>query len=142
MKILAFADLHGSEQILKKIIRTAKKDKVDFIISGGDHTIFGDSMKEIITDLDKIGIPVLMTHGNHESENVMKKACRKKKNVKFLHKEILETGDYVFIFYGGGGFSKHDREFEIWAEEVMPGIDEKKKLILSRTRHHSVQSWI
>ncbi len=130
MKILALVDLHGSTKMIKKIAQLARKEKVDYVISAGDHTIFSDSHEDIIKQFDSIGLPVLLTHGNHESEEETRKLCRKTKNVKFLHKETLEHGDCVMLFYGGGGFSTKDKEFEKWADEAMKKIPESKKILL------------
>ena len=130
MKILAFVDLHGSLNALKKIASVAKKENVDYIICAGDITIFGDSAGYILKKIDAIGKPVMMLHGNHESESSLRNMCSKTKNVKFLHKEVLEVGDYVFLCYGGGGFSLEDKEFEIWSKKAMETIGEDKKIIL------------
>ncbi len=130
MKLLVFVDLHGSVKILKKISDLAKKEKPDYIICAGDLTIFGDSMKKLVTALDKIGFPSIMLHGNHEDRQSLKSLCDASKNVKFLHKEVLEVGDYVFMCYGGGGFSTVDSEFEAWSKKAMASIPEGKKIIL------------
>lgn len=130
MKLLAFVDLHGSAKILDKIATLAKTDKVDYIICAGDITIFGDSMKQMVERLDKIGIPTIMIHGNHEDRETLRKVCKQTKNVKFLHKETLDVGDYLFMAYGGGGFSTLDKEFESWSKEAMSRIPEGKKIIL------------
>ena len=130
MKLLAFVDLHGSMSVLKKIGVLAKKEHVNYIVCAGDITIFGDSMKLLIQQLDKINIPVIMLHGNHEDETVMRQLCDKTKNVKFLHKEVFEAGEYVFMCYGGGGFSVKDSGFEKWSRGAMNKIREEKKIIL------------
>jgi len=130
MKILAFVDLHGSVNLLDKIAVLAKKEKVDYIVCAGDITIFGDSLKLLIDKLDKIGIPTIMLHGNHEDEKVLRKACEKTKNVKFLHKEILEKDGYVFMVYGGGGFSLRDKTFETWSKQTLQNTGPDKKIIL------------
>jgi Icc-related predicted phosphoesterase len=130
MKILAFVDLHGSMTALKKISSVARKEKVDYIVSAGDHTLFGDSMQQITKKLDEIGIPVIMLHGNHEDAGTLRRVCEKTKNVRFMHKEVVETNGYVFMCYGGGGFSQKDKNFEAWANKAMRKIPEGKKIIL------------
>jgi Icc-related predicted phosphoesterase len=47
-----------------------------------------------------------------------------------MHKELLETDGYVFMVYGGGGFSLKDPGFEKWSKEAMKKISEDKKIIL------------
>jgi Icc-related predicted phosphoesterase len=130
MKILAFVDLHGSIKLLDKIAALAKKDKADYIVCAGDITIFGDSLKPLIDRLDKIGIPTIMLHGNHENESTLRKACNKTKNIKFMHKEVLETDGHAFIVYGGGGFSTVDKTFDTWSRQSMQKIGPDKKIIL------------
>jgi Icc-related predicted phosphoesterase len=87
-------------------------------------------MQQMIDKVDEIGLPVIMLHGNHEEEGVLRKICEKTKNVRFMHKEILETDGYVFMCYGGGGFSLVDKEFEQWSKKAMKQISEGKKIIL------------
>lgn len=130
MKLLAFVDLHGSKALLRKIAVLAKKEKVSFIVCAGDITIFGDSMKQILRELDDIKIPVLIIHGNHENESVLRKACKDSKNIKFLHKAFHEHENYVFAGFGGGGFSTRDEEFEMWSQDLFKKIGEDKKIIL------------
>jgi len=130
MKLLAFVDLHGSLAAIKKISVLARKENVDYIVCAGDITIFGDGMELIVKRLDEIGKPVIMIHGNHEGEKSLKHLCDKTKNVKFLHKKTLTTDGYVFMCYGGGGFSVKDAEFEEWSKKEMEKIAEEKKIIL------------
>ena len=130
MKILAFVDLHGSMGVLKKLASVAKKEKVEYIVCAGDITIFSENMQQIVSKLDELGIPVIMTHGNHEEESTLRRVCERTKNVKFLHKEVLETNGYVFMVYGGGGFSIKDPGFEKWSNQAMKKISEGKKIIL------------
>lgn len=130
MKILAFVDLHGSLNTLKKISALAKKENVDYVVCAGDLTIFGDAQQLLVKKMDEIGKPVIMLHGNHEDETVLRKMCKKTKNVKFLHKDVHEAGDYVFMGYGGGGFAVTDKEFEQWSKEAMGKIPEGKKILL------------
>ncbi|MFH1064858.1 MAG: metallophosphoesterase [Candidatus Woesearchaeota archaeon] len=130
MKLLAFVDLHGSLSMIKKIASTVKKEDVDCIICAGDVTIFGDSMKQLVRKLDGIGPTVFMLHGNHEDRISLKRACENTKNVKFMHKAVFETDEYVIMAYGGGGFSTKDAEFEKWTKEAMKTIGKDKKIIL------------
>lgn len=130
MKILAFVDLHGAVSILKKIAAMAKREGADCIVCAGDITIFGNSMQQLLTILDQAGLPVIMTHGNHEDESTMKRLCEKSKNIHFLHKSTFEIGDVLFMGYGGGGFSTTDSEFDSWAKKAMDKVAEGKKIVL------------
>ncbi|HII71859.1 TPA: hypothetical protein HA265_03840, partial [Candidatus Woesearchaeota archaeon] len=130
MKVLAFVDMHASKDALRKIKSTARKEKVDYIICAGDLTIFGDSYDRLVQELDEIGITVLMVHGNHEGENDTRKLCEKSKNVMFIHKKVVDTGDVVIVGWGGGGFSAKDGEFERWVKTELPNIKKGKKILL------------
>ncbi|MBW2967178.1 metallophosphoesterase family protein [Candidatus Woesearchaeota archaeon] len=131
MKILAFVDLHGSLSALKKMAAAAKKEKVEYIVCAGDITIFGDAMDYIVKKFDEIGIPVLMLHGNHEGEEALRKRCKKTKNVKFMHKEVLVSGDHAFMGYGGGGFAAIDEEFTEWSEHAVLALEGKKIVLFT-----------
>jgi Icc-related predicted phosphoesterase len=131
MKLLAFVDMHGSLAALKKIEEAAKKDDVDIVLCAGDLTVFGDSMKHLVSRLNKIGKPVLMVHGNHESENSMKKVCEETKNITFIHQKIFEIGGYAFVGYGGGGFSTRDAHFEEWAKKKLNDIKGESVVFLT-----------
>jgi len=110
MKILAFTDLHGSKKLLKGVI--SKSKKADLIICAGDFSIFGNEKEKIIKELDKIRKPILFIHGNHEDEHKTRIACSKTKNISFIHGKKHIFGNYVFLGWGGGGFSIRDMEFE------------------------------
>jgi len=110
MKILAFVDMHGSLGALKKIKKQAKK--ADIIVCAGDLTIFEQGIDYFLGKLDKLNKPTLMIHGNHEDETVLKKLCSKYKNMIFLHARGYKENGYLFLGYGGGGFSMRDKGFE------------------------------
>ena len=108
MRIYAFVDLHGHKKALNKIVARCKKKDISLIISAGDHTIFGNGEHDILKELDTIGKPVLMIHGNHEDGSEMKYNIKKYKNIYFIHSGYFRYENYVFIGWGGGGFSHQD----------------------------------
>src|SRR5210317_1760732 len=111
MKILAFIDMHGSLSALKKIKHKAKH--ADIIVCGGDFTIFEQGMKHFLEEFNKLKKPLLIIHGNHEEEQELRHLCHEKyKNLFFLHKKHFIKDDVIFLGWGGGGFSKKDKEFE------------------------------
>ena len=130
MKILAFADNHGSIEAIKKVEASAKKEKVKYILCGGDVTIFGDGYRKIMKLLDDIGITVLYVHGNHEEEEESRRICAEMDNIVFLHKKVIEDGDYVFVGFGGGGFARRDIEFEQWGLRL-PKYEGKKIVFMT-----------
>lgn len=128
MKLLAFVDLHGSKPAMKRIQHLAKK--VDIVICAGDHTIFSHSEREILSQLNKISKPVLIIHGNHEDAYELKKDCKLFKNLYFVHAEKYRVNDYLFLGWGGGGFSYVDKGFERYSKKASKWIKEGDKVVL------------
>ena len=112
MKILAFADLHGSLKGIKKIEALAKKENPEIIICAGDISIFQHGFDILMYRLSMIKKPFLFIHGNHETEQDSREVCGLFENVTFIHKKIHKVGGCVFYGYGGGGFSERDLVFE------------------------------
>ncbi|MCD4759572.1 metallophosphoesterase [archaeon] len=116
MKILAFTDTHFKEGIPKKLIDKAKD--VDVVVCAGDFTRFGRNIDKIMKDFLKFEKPVAFVHGNHEEGEDFKNY----KQIKYLHKKGFIAGDYLFVGYGGGGFSTRYPDLE----EMIPRINKRK----------------
>ncbi len=110
MKVLLFADLHGSKTSFNKIETKAKK--AGLLICLGDFTIFGREQRKHLGHLNSFNKLCLLIHGNHEHAPDVEKDCHGLKNIIFIDKKILRIGHLIFIGYGGGGFSLRDMEFE------------------------------
>lgn len=128
MRILAYADLHGSKTGIKKL--EAKSKFADIIISAGDDSIFEQNIKAILAKIDSFGKPVLMIHGNHESKIMLKNLCKYYKNIEFIHEKLYRVDNYVFLGYGGGGFALEDPDFTKWAQSIIPKLKKEDKIIL------------
>ncbi|MFT7615733.1 MAG: Icc-related predicted phosphoesterase [Candidatus Woesearchaeota archaeon] len=126
MRILAFADLHADMDAFAQLEKKAKKHEVELIVCAGDFTIFGMHTKEIFEKIAALPVPVILIHGNHENENQVKKFATEHKNVIWLHKDTHEYKNFVFIGFGGGGFSKTEPGFVEFAKNHM----NKKNVIL------------
>ncbi|MBW3011670.1 metallophosphoesterase [Candidatus Woesearchaeota archaeon] len=111
MKIFAFTDLHGDLEALRKIHNKIEKEKPELILCAGDLSIFEDHFSLLVSELDSFGLPVLLIHGNHESESLVRNAARMFSNIKDLHKKTYKKSDTLFLGYGGGGFSLVDEGF-------------------------------
>jgi len=116
MILLAFVDTHGDVGSLRRLKRKAVK--ADIVICAGDITIFENKIKYVLREINSFHKPVLMVHGNHESEDRLREACKKYRNIVFLHKKFYEKENVLFVGYGGGGFSVRDDKFERFAERV------------------------
>lgn len=109
MKLLAFVDMHGSNKALKKIKKQAKK--ADILICAGDLTIFETNLDKLLFQLDKLKKPVLIIPGNHESEASIKQLSKMFENITNIDEKSHIIEDYLFLGYGGGGFSMVDKHF-------------------------------
>lgn len=119
MKILAFTDPHFEDKVDQKLIDKAKE--ADVVVCAGDFTWFGRNIDKIMKDFVKFDKPFIFVHGNHEEGEDFKKFS-KYKNLKFIHKKGLVMGDYLFVGYGGGGFSQRYADLE----KMIPKIKAKK----------------
>ena len=142
MKILAFTDIHGSIKhsgyiaphetlkILDNFKKEVKEQKIGLIVCTGDFTLFGDHIELLIKKIASLGAEVLLIHGNHEDETDMKILTKRYPNIEFLHKKMKKIGDYVFIGYGGGGFSRRDPEFVAAMKKLTSKLSKNDKIIL------------
>ncbi|MBU0471342.1 MAG: metallophosphoesterase [Nanoarchaeota archaeon] len=129
MKILAFTDHHGSPEDFKEVARKAKS--ADIIICGGDFTIFEHEIEYIMEQINNLPKKVLIIHGNHEDEETVRFLANHFKNVEFIHKGYYEIKDYLFIGYGGGGFSTTDPEFEELSKQFKQIMKGKKTILIT-----------
>ena len=125
MKILAIADIHGDASLSKKVGKIAKKEKVDMILVAGDQTWFSRPAKGIIKPFENH--ETLMIHGNHESEDLIKKFEEVYPFVKNMHKKHHTKEDVGF--FGSGttdwGFKEDSRQV---FQELKKGHDKIKDL--------------
>lgn len=128
MKLLAFTDIHGSISAINKIKQKVKA--ADYLVCCGDITIFETNIEEILTQIDKIGKPVLMIPGNHESEELMDGMCKIFDNLISIHKHPHKIGDTLFLGYGGGGFSFKDPDFAKTMKRYAKQMKAAKKVVI------------
>jgi uncharacterized protein len=128
MKILFFSDLHGDFNTLIALKKKARD--VDYVVSAGDITVMENDIQKIMRELNKFPKPVLLVHGNHEDEYHMKEICTKHSNLTFIHKGVHHVGEYIFMGYGGDGFSTNDSEFlQVANMFFKPESNNKKRMI-------------
>ena len=126
MKIYAFTDIHAEESQLNKNIQKIKKEKPELVILTGDISVFNNGLEMVLSKLDKLKIPVITIHGNHEDYNIFKDICSKFKNIVNLHKKFYRKDNFIFWGFGGGGFAITDKEFEKAAKEFADVIKDNK----------------
>src|SRR3989304_935671 len=103
MKILVFTDLHASVTEYKKVQAKVKKEKPDYVFCLGDFTIFEQNIEAVIRKISELKKPTFIIHGNHETDVIVKKLCKRHSNLNFIHRKIIKLGDYTVIAHGGGG---------------------------------------
>lgn len=126
VKILAFVDMHGDLSALIKLKKKAKK--ADLIVCAGDLTLFESDIDYFLYEMNKLGKPVLMLHGNHEASSTLRNMCKPLENLTFIHKKLHKFKDILFIGYGGGGFSLREPDFEKFVKKNKAKI--KGRIIL------------
>ena len=128
MKILAFSDTHLHKQCLDLIKENSKK--VDFLICAGDISWFSRGLKEVLKDLDThIDKAIYIIPGNHEEAVQLEKICEPLKHVTYMHRKAKKIGDYIFFFWGGGGFAQNNPALERATEKFKEKLKKEDKVI-------------
>ena len=98
MKILAAADVHGSQYRLNIILKNVEKYSPDLVVICGDITQFGpgDVAKNF---LDQIPVETFAVHGNIDTEDVLKGIDESK--ATNIHLKRVEKNGMSFIGIGG-----------------------------------------
>lgn len=129
MKFLVFSDVHEDNKQLAKLQKRAKEDDIDFVVVAGDFTNFNRSLKAVCKELNSWGKTVYVIPGNHEEGDDYVSVISQFENLVDFHKSYVEVGDYIFLGYGGDGFSKQDSEFRKIARNWY-GKYKSKKVVL------------
>jgi Icc-related predicted phosphoesterase len=125
VKILAFTDTHGKNSFLDLIAKKSKEAEI--IVCCGDITLFEDNIDEILNRLDNLKKPVVIVHGNHESEESMLELCGGRKNLYFIHKAHTVIKNIGFFGFGGGGFSESFPSFNRIMGEMVKDVKRLRK---------------
>lgn len=139
MKLLAFTDTHHDAKAYQKIKAKIKKHKPDLLVCCGDISIFEHNIEKAMHKLASLNLPMLIIHGNHESEQRLKKLCTFYQNITFLHEKTKEIGDITFIGYGGGGFARTEEEFEKFVQKIEKNLRTKNLVLLTHGPPHKTK---
>jgi len=112
MKILAFVDTHEDPRVWSRFKRIIKREKIDLVCCMGDFTIFGRKTTEGINQLDSLGVPVVLIHGNHEDPDEVLELLDTTKNIHWAHEQVVDINGVRFIGFGGHGFRQEEPELE------------------------------
>jgi len=130
MKFLAFVDFHHDPSDFISIKEKIKKHDPEFLICAGDFTWFGEKTEEILESFILFDKPIYIIHGNHEEKKEVKEICEKYTNLIFAHNKIIYIKDTLFVFYGGGGFSEKEPNFNKLIKKHKEEIKNSKKIVL------------
>jgi len=128
MNILAFVDTHNMKKELNIVLNKAKK--ADILVCAGDISWFGQDLNKILKKFAKLGKIMLIIHGNHEDPDELRKLCMKYNNIRFVHKKTFRMKGKMFVAYGGGGFSREDKRFEMFIKEVKKRVKKGEEIVL------------
>lgn len=136
MRLLAFTDIHANLNLVKLLAQKAKDFHCELLVCAGDLSFFGQGIKEMLLALDKIDLPVILIHGNHEDEEEVEKIVSKCKNIKWIHEDTHQYKNYLFMGYGGGGFGHNDSNFVKFAKKHR---DKKNVVLLTHQPPYQTQ---
>ncbi len=134
MKILAFVDTHGSKRAFDELLKRSKE--ADILVCAGDLTMWGQAAEKWIKFLEQAGKPMVIIHGNHESEREMHEVCKKYNYCIYLHRAAYEYGDYLFFGFGGGGFADWNADLERISRHVEKDAKGKKLILVTHGPPH------
>jgi len=129
MKLLAFVDLHEDTKTLRELLFRAQEDDIDLIICAGDFSTFGRGMRNVLKAFSALGKEFLVIPGNHEERTGMMDIVQEYPHCHNLHEGTFEKAGYIFLGYGGNGFSMEDPHFRSVAREWY-GKHKTKKIVL------------
>ena len=141
MKILAFTDIHGSLIALKRLENKIKLQKPDILLCAGDISIFEYGLVGILRKLNRLGIKIIIVHGNHEDEQNFRKYSKFFRNIVYIHNSSIIIENFLFLGYGGDGFSVIDRKFEkiskVFRKIINNNYDKKIILLTHAPAYHT-----
>lgn len=119
LKILAFADIHGSQYRLNIILENIKRYNPDLIIICGDITQFGpkDTALNILNQINK---KTLAIHGNIDTDDVLKAIDDSKAINIHLKKITINNSNFI----GVGGLTRISDKLKINENNKYKSLDE------------------
>jgi uncharacterized protein len=125
MKILAFTDIHENLVLLRRIKTVIAKEQVNLAVCTGDFTIFGRSTKKMLTEMDNLGVPLVLIPGNHEDEEEVKTLLEHYKNIHSADQRVLDIAGLRFIGFGSHGFQRREPELEALEQRLAKEFTER-----------------
>lgn len=135
MKILAISDIHNDVLLIKKLVKSIKEEKPDYIFILGDLADFGEIKKGIINILTKYINPnkIFLVPGNHETPDVLE-LLEKQYKIKIFHKDFFEYKDFLICGIGGADipfFIISESEIKDFLYKLIEKFKDKKIILFS-----------
>ena len=135
-RILAIGDIHGDENLVKKLAKRAKDENVDLVIIAGDLTMLEHSTKNLIGPFIKEKKEVILIPGNHETMSTINSLTQIYPGTRHVHGYSITRGN-LGIF--GSGYESATGPFLIEDEEIFKFLkkgnekvkDLKKKIMVT-----------
>ena len=121
MKILAVADVHGTDSAIGTINEQIKRTSPDLVLVCGDITQFGPP-SWAVEFLNSVPIKTLALPGNCDPEGVIP-AIEESKAIP-LHARMEKIDDVVFCGFGGSNPTPFGTPFEFTEDEIYSKLDE------------------
>ena len=136
MKILAIADIHGSQYRLNILLKNIEKYSPDLVVICGDITQYGP--REVAKNfLDQIPVPTFAISGNIDSADVSN-AIDESKATNIEMKRIEKDG---ICFTGINGVNPSETYDLIKSKKIEKLLDEKS-ILVSHVPPHGLQDRI
>ena len=145
MKILAASDLHGDRKSVDKLVKKAKKEKVDLIALCGDLTFMESDLSDMVGPFKELGKSIVMIPGNHETFPAIEYLSKKYGPGTYnLHGRSIRIYDNIGLIGVGGAniglFEIGDKELNDLVKKAhKPVADAKHKILITHVPPHGTK---
>ncbi|MBS3169126.1 metallophosphoesterase [Candidatus Woesearchaeota archaeon] len=131
MKFLACTDMHENREALKALVKRASESDIDFVVCMGDISSFGNGLRTVLKAFSDLEKTFYVVPGNHEEGRDFEGIVKDFPHCINLHLKAASIKEYVFLGYGGGGFTMKDANFRKIARQWYGKFNGKKIVLLT-----------
>ncbi len=131
MRFLAFTDIHQDKKVLETLLARAREGDIDFVLCTGDFSTFGRGAVTVLEAFQRLGKKFYVIPGNHEEGSGWDEFLKKFPGCVNLHLQAIAIGTYLFLGYGGGGFTPEDPRFRKIARQWYGNFQGKKIIFVT-----------
>jgi uncharacterized protein len=110
---------------LQRIKKLIVQEHIDLAVCTGDFTIFGRSTKKMLTEMNNLGVPLVLIPGNHEDEEEVRTLLKQFKNIHNVDHTLLDIAGVRFIGFGSHGFQRIEPELELLEENMAKQFNDR-----------------